>query len=380
MKKNDFYFLLKLFVGWRLILFFFLFLAIRTIPLQQNFLGGRMANYLANPWLWAWVNFDGEHYLAIAREGYRALTYFFFPVYPMIVKALAIVGGFGRPDFLATVGLLISNISFLIGLVGLYKLARLDYSEKSAKLTILLLLLFPTSFFFGSFYTESLFLALSVWSFYFARRGNYLVAGILGGVSTATRIVGLALIPALVLEASKTGKKDILQKTVGILLVPLGLLIYMYYLKLATGNPFEFLSTITVFGEQRSSEIVLLPQVFFRYFFKILPNLNYSSWPSVFTTFLEIATATVFFVLAIISFLKIRLSYAVYFLIAYLIPTFSGSFSSFPRYAVILFPAFILGASLINSRPKILRGLISIILFITLAIACMLFVRGYWIS
>lgn len=380
MKRNDFYFLLKLFVGWRLILFLFLFLAIRLIPLQQDFLGGRMANYLENPWLWAWVNFDGEHYLAIAQEGYRPLTYFFFPVYPMLVKALSVIGGFRRPDFLAFAGLLISNISFFIALVGFYKLVKLDKPTRIAKLAVLLLLLFPTSFFFASFYTESLFLALVVWSFYFARRGNFLLAGALGGISTATRILGLALIPALALEAWKGGKKNLLQKILGVLLVPVGLFIYMYFLKMKTGDPFEFLNTISVFGEQRSSELILLPQVFYRYLFKILPNLNYSSFPTVFTTVLEIATAAIFFVLAIISFVKTRLSYAVYFLIAYLIPTFSGSFSSFPRYALILFPAFILGAVLIASRPKVLRGIIYVILFITLAVSCMLFARGYWIS
>lgn len=379
MKRKDFYFLLKLFVGWRLLLFLFLFLALRFVTLQNDFLGGRMVNYLENPWLWAWVNFDGEHYLAIAREGYRPLTYFFFPFYPLLSRFFAELFNKNIFSYVFS-GLFISHVATLLSIVGLWKLLRIDYKEDISKKAIFLLLLFPTSFYLVSYYTESTFLALVIWSFYFARRGNYLLAGALGGISTATRIVGLALIPALVLEAWKGGKKNIFQKTVGFLLVPAGLFIYMYFLKIKTGDPFEFLNTISIFGEQRSSELILLPQVFYRYLFKILPNLNYSSFPTVFTTVLEIATATVFFALAIISFVKIRLSYAVYFLIAYLIPTFSGSFSSFPRYAIILFPAFILGAILVDSRPKILQGLIYSILLISLAISCMFFVRGYWIS
>ena len=154
----------------------------------------------------------------------------------------------------------------------------------------------------------------------------------------------------------------------------------MYYLKLGTGDPLEFFNTITVFGEQRSSEMVLLPQVFFRYFFKILPNLNYSSFHVIFSTLLEVLIGTLFFVLSLIAFLKIRISYAVYFLVGYLIPTLSGSFSSFPRYALILFPAFIVGAILTKNLPRFLTNLIYIILFISLCIASALFLRGYWVS
>lgn len=379
MKNKDLRFLLGAFLGWRLILFFFLLVAIRLIPLQQDFLGGRMVNYLENPWLWSWINFDGEHYLAIAREGYRPLTYFFFPFYSLLSRFVAGFLG-GTFTSYALSGLFISHLSSLLAIIGFWKLLRIDYKEEISRKTILLLLFFPTSFYLVSYYTESIFLALVIWSFYFARRGNYLLAGILGGLSTATRVVGLALIPALTLEAIKDGKKNLLQKILGILLVPSGLFIYMYYLKVRTGDPLEFFNTISIFGEQRSPEIILLPQVFFRYFFKILPNLNYSSFHIIFTTILEILTGSLFFVLSLIAFLKIRISYAVYFLVAYLIPTFSGSFSSFPRYALILFPAFILGAVLTKNLPRFLMNLIYIVLLVSLYIASALFLRGYWIS
>ncbi|MFZ5933180.1 MAG: mannosyltransferase family protein [Patescibacteria group bacterium] len=379
MKKEDFYWLIKIFLGWRLLLFVFLFLALRLIPLQKDFLGGGMENYLKNPWLWSWANFDGEHYLTIAREGYRPLTYFFFPVYPMLVKALGIIGGFRRPDFLAFAGLLVSHISFFLALVGFYKLVRLDKDAKTARLAILLLVFFPTSFFFASFYTESLFLASAVWSFYFARRGDYILAGLLGAVSSATRILGIALVPALAVEAYKDGKKNLLNKVLGIALIPLGLVLYMYFLKVRTGDPLEFFNTVSIFGEQRSTELVLLPQVFFRYLFKILPSLNYPSFPQVFTTYLEILSGGVFFILSILSFFRQRLSYSIYFLISYLIPTLSGSFSSFPRYALVLFPGFILGAYLLRKR-KWLTVLVLSALCAGLAVATMFFVRGIWIS
>jgi len=383
MNKKDFKFLFSSFVFWRLILFIFLFFAISIVQLQEKFLGGNLEDYLRAPYLWAWVNFDGEHYLSIAYQGYLSLTHFYFPAYSLITKFIA---GLFNQNFITIVisGLLVSNISFLVALIGLWKLIRLDFQKNIAKLTIILLLVFPTSFYFGSFYTESLFLALVVWSFYFARKQKWLLAGILGAVLTATRVVGIALVPALIVEVwlqkRKNKKLSLFWPIVGILLVPLGLFAYMYYLKITTGDPLGFFHSVSIFGQQRSSSLVLLPQVFYRYLFKVLPNLNYDYFPVVFSTFLEIIAAIVFLVLTIVSFFKLRLSYAFYLAAGYLIPTLSGSFSSLPRYVLVLFPGFILMAVWLSKKSRWLRTAVLLILFLALGIATALFVRGYWVA
>lgn len=375
MRKKDFIFLLCTFLGWRIILFVFLFLAPRFLPLQQNFLGGGMTNYLNAPWFWSWLNFDGEHYLSIAYQGYQPLTYFFFPLFPLMARFLAFAG----PINMAITGLLISNISFFLGLVGLWKLVRLDYQENIAKVATLLLLFFPTSFYFGSYYTESLFFALAVWSFYFARKSKWFWSGILGGLSSLTRILGIALFPALFVEWWQSRKRSF-GGAVWVLLVPLGLLIYMFYLYKTTGDPLNFLHTVGIFGEQRSSSFILFPQVFYRYFFKILPNLNYSYFPVVFGTYLEIVMATLFLYLSLLAFFRLRLSYAIYLALGFLIPSLAGSFSSFPRYALILFPGFLLMALWFSKQHKTVKLLVYLLLFATLAVATSLFVRGYWIA
>jgi len=197
--KKDFRFILTGLLAWRILLFLFLFFAVIFIPLQKDFLGGGVETYLKAPYLWSWANFDGEHYLSIAYQGYLPLTYFFFPVYPLLIRLIAEVF---NQNFLtyAMSGLFISHLAFFIGLIGLIRLIEVDYKKEIAYPAIILLLLFPTSFYFGSVYTESLFLALTVWSFYFARKKRWVWAGLLGAISTATRIVGLALIPALIAE------------------------------------------------------------------------------------------------------------------------------------------------------------------------------------
>ena len=154
----------------------------------------------------------------------------------------------------------------------------------------------------------------------------------------------------------------------------------MYYLKVVTGDPLEFFHSVAVFGEQRATGFVLLPRVFYRYIFKILPAINYQYFPVVFTTGLEFITAIVFTLLSILAFFRIRLSYAVYLVTGFIIPTFAGSFSSLPRYILVLFPAFILGSQLLLKVSKATKILFFGLLFITLVIATALFVRGYWVA
>lgn len=371
-------------IVWRLFLFAVLALSLSTFSLQFNFIGGGVSSYLKNPYLWGWINFDGEHYLSIAQNGYHALEYFFFPLYPTLTRYVAFIIG-RTPLGFAFSGLIVSHVALLIGLIGLVKLITLDYPLIIAKRTILLFLLFPTSFFFGGYFTESLFFALVVWSFYFLRHKNWFLSGLLGAFASGTRLVGIALIPALLIEGylhekrifSKSMAKAVI--TSGITLLGLG--IYMFFLYKRTGDPIAFFTSLnSVFGDQRSDSIILLPQVFYRYIFKILPALNYSYFPQVFTAYLEIATGIVFLVLSIISFFKLRMSYGIYALGAYIIPTLSGSFSSFPRYVLAIFPAFILMSIGLTKLSPAIRGTVYVVFAILLSLATSLFLRGYWIS
>lgn len=370
MSKKDFGFILVSFLSWRILLFIILFFAIRLLPLQQHFIGGGIERYLKDPWFWAWANFDGENYLSIARYGFLFVGQAFFPLYPLLIRF------FGSGIW---AGLLISNLSFLIALIGLYKLIKLDYSEKITRLSILLLLLFPTSFYFGSVYTESLFLAFVVWSYYAGRKEKWLITGILGAFASATRVIGVILLPAL-LVGVLVKKRKLEVKHWPLVLIPLGIIFYMVYLWRFSGDSLAFVHSQVSVGEQRSSVPIILPQVFYRYLFKIIPNLNFNYLPIVFTTFLELGSALLFLILSIYSFWKLKLSYALFLTLGYLIPTISGSFSSLPRYVLVLFPAFILMALWTEKLSRPLKIVLYGILFVGLAIASGLFLRGYWVS
>jgi len=323
-----------------------------------------MQNYLSNPYLWAWGNFDGEHYLSIAQFGYQPLTYFFFPFYPLVVKVL---GG------TQLVALIVSNLSLLIALIGLYRLVRIDFPQRIANLSVVLLLVFPTSFYFGSVYTESIFLALIVWGFYFLRKSNFLLSALLTTISGATRIVGMAAAASFLPSYFKKRRWEIL-------ILPLGLAAYMLYQYRATGDPFNFLNTVGIFGEQRSSEIVFLPQVFYRYFFKIVPNLNFTVFSSYYPAILELVTAGLFSFLSVYSFFKLKLEYSLFLAFGIILSTLPGSFSSLPRYVLVLFPAFITASLLLEKKSVFVKTIVFGILFSGLVASTMLFVRGFWIA
>lgn len=378
-------------LAWRIWTLVFLFFAAALIPLHSQFLGGELKDQLAQPWFWAWSNFDGENYLSIAQRGYFNLgEQAFFPLYPLLMR-FVVWPLRDNMVALGVSGLVISHASFFLGLLGLWKLVRIDFKESTAKFTLLLLLIFPTSFYFGSVYTESLFLALVVWSFYSARRGRWLTAGILGALASSTRFVGIILFPALLLEwwmqkKLKTQKARSarplqgakLKSFIPLFIIPIGLFTYMYYLFNTTGDPLAFWHALPSFGEQRSAVPILLPQVFWRYV-KIFIDFPKTE-PFFFTILLEAGTAVLFLVLSIISFLKLRLSYAVFLFLGYLAPTFSGSFSSLPRYILPLFPAFLLAALMLEKRPRWVKAVVVSFLFLLLVVATSLFVRGYWIA
>jgi len=97
--------------------------------------------------------------------------------------------------------LLVANGAALAASVLLYRLTELELGGRFAPATIAWLAVFPTAYFFVLPYSESLFLACVVASFLAARRRRWVVAAIAGALAAATRSIGVALVPALVLEA-----------------------------------------------------------------------------------------------------------------------------------------------------------------------------------
>ncbi len=385
MQKRDLLFILKSFFAWRIITLIVAIFSIRYIPLLgENFFGGKLINYIKNPLFWGWANFDGEHYLSIAMNGYKDLQQAFFPGYPVVVNLFSNLFGSEISAYLWS-GIAVSNLFFIASLIVFWNTIRLDYSEKIAKTAIILLLVFPASFYFASVYSESLFLFASLLTYYLYRKEQYFWAGMVGIVMTSTRLYGVLILFMILVDVliKITNFRKIVNDKIYLLGISVaGLLSYMWYSFRNYGDFFAFYNLQTLVGEQRSDHIILLPQVFYRYVVRILPDISWDYLPVVFTLLLELLVATLFLAIIVLSFKKVRWDYWVYLVLGYVIPTLTGSFSSLPRYVVVLFPAFIISAIFMEGKKSnmYLRVGIYIVSAIIGVLAEILFFRGYFVS
>lgn len=371
------------FLTWRILLFIPLYVGYLFIPYRQGYDYTNIWKFtepyfpVSSPLLFPWANFDGVHYLSISGSGYLD-NQGFFPLYPILIKLLATFFGggetFGLAYFIS--GFLISNISLLLLLIIFFKLITLDFSRKVAWQSIIFLLVFPTSFFFAGLYTESTFLLFTLLSFYFARKRKWFLAGTFGLLLSTTRLVGIAIFPALVYEFIKEEKK-VSAKILNLLLVPMGIASYVFYNFWQTKNPLIFIEAHQDLNPTRTvSAVILLPQTLYRYF-KILttvPLTQFEWWIAL----LEVSLFTFAASMLYIAFKKkVRPSYILFSAFSLLIPASSGTFSAVPRYALVLFPIFIGLALVKDIRLKLLYSVISAVL---LLILLSLFARGYFIA
>ena len=366
--KSDIKLIFFLFLIWRLVLFLIAHvspLIIREFGATFPYWEETLVKSNLPQFVWSFGNFDGVHYLRIAQNGYvYQYTQAFFPLYPILIKIASTVtfGNFLIP------ALVISNVSFLAALLLFYKLIKKIYNQKIAFWSCLFLLTFPTSFYFGSVYTEGIFFLMIISAFYLVHLGLNWQASVIGVFASATRLIGLFLAIALAIPSKK------FKKLMPLLIVPIGFLLYVLYLKVEFNNPLYFLTAQSVWGQERSATtIVLLPQVLWRYF-KILST---TSGLPLFNAAFELGLTTLAILLLIMGFNKIKKEWSVFAWIAILLPTLTGTLASMPRYVLVAFPIYIV---LAHIKSSFLKTAILFIFAVFLAVSTILFARGYWVA
>lgn len=328
-------------------------------------------------WLWQFGNFDGVHYLGIAKDGYiRQYTQAFFPVYPLLIRTVAPI--FFNNFILA--GIALSSIFTLLSAWMLIKLIT------NNKIWILIFFIFfPMSFFYGAIYSESFFLFLVFTCFYFAKKRSWLMAGIFGMLASGTRLIGVFLLPAMLYELfnKNNNTKYKIQNTIYIFLIPLGLLAYMLYLQINFHDALYFLHAQGVFGASRSTGVVFPLITLWRYV-KILatvPFLQYDFWVAFWEAGFFVGGLTILLICSLTAIKQrqkgtINISYLIFSWLCFLLPTATGTLSSFPRYLLVCFPIYIF---LGNLEEHVKSDLLYIFLILN-SFFSILFLRGYWVS
>lgn len=154
------------------------------------------------PLLGVWQRADACSYEWIATIGYPSKderggeVAAFFPLYPALMH---LVGALFRLNFTIS-GFVVSGLAYIAAIIGLYRLVCDEYDEEIAQRTVLYLSIFPSAFFLFAPFTESLFLALVVWTLAFARRGVWGWAALLAFGCGLTRAQGCLLVLPLAWE------------------------------------------------------------------------------------------------------------------------------------------------------------------------------------
>ncbi|HEY0798875.1 MAG TPA: mannosyltransferase family protein [Candidatus Baltobacteraceae bacterium] len=351
---------------------------IAIAELAYVLIGQRAGQHISestNPLLAVWGRWDAVHYIDIARRGYYGTDMAFFPLYPMLIH---FVTKFVE-DYLVA-GVLISNVAFFFGLLYCYKLVEHQYNRSVAHRTIFYISIFPTAVFFSAVYTESLFFALTVSSFYYIREHRWLTAGVLGALASLTRAEGILLIIPYLLEvfaSSNTSWRHVfatrwrtVRIMIGAALMPLGLSLYMMWLWVLRGDPLYF-SHVQSHWDRK----LAWPWASVIHAVKLIRK---GQPTTVATQSLELAFTILMVVILFASFKRLRLSYWSYMALSILVPMSTSSLMSMPRFALVLFPMFVM-LGLWGGRPAINSTIVALSLPL-LGLFTVLFANWYWVA
>lgn len=319
----------------------------------------------------SWNRWDAPHYLHIANYGYtnigdEANFIVFLPLYPLVLKFTNFL--FGN---LVWTAIFISTFFFTLGCVIFYRLLKLTLPVGTAKRAVFFLVIFPTSFFFLAPYAESLFFYALVASFYFSFRKKWLPSGILAAVATLTRPFGILIAPSIFFDWLQSKKKKPIQLLFIFLPTLVSILIYLFINQSVYQDAFMFKKVLA----QNWHKYPAFPVdgILSSWRIALLGSFNNST---IMQGWAEAISTTLALVLIPIAFLKLRRSWAVYYLLGILFLSSTNFILSTPRYLLSLPPFFILlGLASKNFLFRVSWGFVSLALLFYLTLV---YTSGQW--
>jgi hypothetical protein len=191
-----------------------------------------------------WLRWDVSWYLSIVDQGYRFSPHgesniAFLPGLPALI---ALLKSFFGSTILA--GLVAANISFVAAVFALWAWVRERGGYRAAERAVIVLLIYPLSFFFNTIYAEGLFFLFCTLALKSADRNQWLMAGLWATLATLTRPMGAFLVlgfawPAFI--AWRAGRVPP-QLAAAVLLPGLGLGLWGTHTWVTYGSPFAVLT------------------------------------------------------------------------------------------------------------------------------------------
>lgn len=282
---------------------------------------------------------DSFWYTSIARHGYtfsteRNSSIAFFPLYPLVIRGAYVL----THEKEAVLSFFLNILFVALAVVFLYRLARLDWDEKTSEAIVLIWLFFPPAYFLISGYPEALFILLAILSLFFARKKSWLFAGICASLLALTKPYGILMFPALLVEYLE-GFEWQFQKAIRdprwlFLLFPLlswsGFVLFNY---LSFGRLFAFFEAQQTWGRTLGNPLVALARE---------ANLSLTS-DHIFSgqNFPYLVYLTSFCSGLVAGFLALRRTRRSYLVFSFLLlatALLTGTLTSFGRYMFLGFP------------------------------------------
>jgi len=309
-----------------------------------------------HPLLNGFFRWDSGWYLNIAKRGYRyhedgTSSVAFYPLVPYLARYLGSVTG-GVP----VAALIIVNAATVGAIYYLRRLGALLYGDAVGKLASILLLVYPTSLFLASFYTEAPFVFLAAASMYFYFRERYLLCGVFGCLAMLTRSTGLVLFAAYGADVCwRLYRREtrLRLSMLSLLLIPAGLGLFMFMQYYQVGDALAFSKTMKYWGRHPAWPWAGIVDALHGTYFDFPVNFKKTQ------RFLDAAFALVFLGIgAAMALTRQRVALWVFVILGMLLPLSTYALAGMNRYSLGLFPAFIFLAQLCQARPALERWLI----------------------
>lgn len=320
------------------------------------------------------ARYDSGWYEGIARNGYSYAAggrsnIAYFPVYPMLMRYVGRLFGRYHAAFYFG-GIIVSWTSYILAMIALYSLARIDLEPEQAERAVLLMSIFPFSFFFGMIYSEATFLLFTLLAFLWFRRRWWIAGGLAAAVAIATRTPAIVMWPALAWigwRSAQPGTRDRVMALVALGVAVVGFAAYCLFVYRLSGNPFEWAATLQRWNYRVGGPPWQAPIELIR---------SLATHPYVFVAGTRMGLYDTLYgitgmaFLLAVPFVWIRFggAYGLFVLLNLLVPLSSGVFEGVGRYCSVLFPVFIWLAS----RPARFFGtaIVAVFaMFYTLALA-----------
>ncbi len=316
---------------------------------EQGKSGYRLLTKWDAQW-YAGIADNGNGFVRIHEDGRLLADYVFFPLLPLLERAVAGMTGLASVD----AGLVVSAVASVVAAAGIFAVADHLFGPRTGVIAAVLWAALPVGIVQSMAYSEGLFTAVSAWALHAILKDRWLIAGVLACAAGLTRPVGAAVIAALLVAVvlhsvrvgdSKRGSRRPRlspRPLAAAAIAPLGLLGYITWVGWQVGGATGYFNVASEWGNGFDGGVA-----FTRWIGQLLTG------PAPVTGVLVLASLAL---LALLVFLCVKQRQPLPLIVfvsalVVLALTTSGYFGSKPRYLLPAFPLLFPLAQWLARRP-----------------------------